>query len=221
MISESGVAQEGLHVSSANDEFSPQESMKALVSLSKPDYVSFPILLRRSLTNLLRQPQLFATRVYQPLFFGLILAAYYAPVGDDHNSVQNRIGNLYELTATCFIGMLDCIDIFPVERNVFYREYVDGIYSSRAFIVAYFVISIPVIGLGSFLLSLLMNYGVGLAPAMDAVFEFTYCLFSFMFVGECLGVIFCSVFSHVGFSLNIVSAVISVFGMSLYLLCLY
>jgi hypothetical protein len=186
-------------------------SLKALTSLSKPDYISFPLLLSRSFTNLIRQPKLFFTRLYQCLFFGLILGCFYAPIGNDQASVQNRIGNLYELTAICFIGMLNCIDIYPTERNLFYREYLDGIYSSRSFILSYFVIGIPLVAFAAFLLSLLMTYAIGLAPRIEAVFEFTFPIFCFMFVGECLGVLFCSAFQHVGFSLNLVSAVISFF----------
>lgn len=142
----------------------------------------------------------------------MILACFYAPVGDDQNSIQNRIGCLYELTALTFIGMLNCIDIYPVERNVFYREYMDGVYSSRSFTASYFVIALPVIGVASLITSFMMTYLVGLAPNVDALFGFTFVLASFMFTGECLGIIFCSIFSHVGFSLNIVSAVISSFG---------
>ncbi len=183
-----------------------------LKSSSKPNYISFPLLLHRSFINLLRQPKLFFTRIYQGIFFALILACFYAPVGDDQQSIQNRIGNLYELTATCFIGMLNCIDIFPTERNVFYREYVDGIYSSYAFILSYLIIAIPINAIGCFLISLLMTCAVGLKPTFLGVIEFTFPIFSFVFAGECLGVIFCSAFSHIGFSLNLVSAVISFFG---------
>ncbi len=189
-----------------------EEEQNVLVSSSKPNYISFPLLLHRSFTNLSRQPDLFYARISQPVFFALILACFYAPVGDDQQYIQNRIGNLYELTATCFIGMLNCIDIFPTERNLFYREYVDGIYSSYAFIVSFLVIAIPINAVGSFFMSLLMTYAVGLKQEVSALFAFTYCVFSFALVGECLGVIFCSAFSHVGFSLNLVSAVISFFS---------
>jgi hypothetical protein len=202
-----------LTTSGKTSDFSPEEedTMKALISLSKPDYVALPLLLSRSFLNLIRQPHLFYTRVYQSLFFALILCAFYAPIGNDQNSIQNRIGNLYELTALCFIGMLNCVDIFPTERNVFYREYVDGIYSSRSFILSYFLIAIPIIGLGSLIFSFFMTYAVGLNASPKALFGFTYVLWCFLFVGECLGVLFCSAFSHVGFSLNLCSAAISFF----------
>lgn len=171
---------------------------------------SLGLLLNRSYLNLSRQPVLASTRVSQGLFFALILAAFYAPMGDDQNSIQNRIGLLYELTALCFIGMLSCIAIFPVERNVFYREYVDGGYSFISFFVAYFIIAVPMILATAVLISLLVAFAIGAQPTWNAFGLFTFVLFCFMFSGECIGVMFCAMFMHVGFSVNVMSIFIGV-----------
>jgi hypothetical protein len=40
---------------------------------------------------------------------------------------------MWQTTALVFIGMLNCIAVFPAERNVFYREYLDGGQSVAAF----------------------------------------------------------------------------------------
>lgn len=182
------------------------------VDVSKPLYFTLPLLLRRSFLNMSRQPALCLNRISQGMFFGLILACFYAPIGDDQNSIQDRVGNLYELTALCFIGMLSCIAIFPSERNVFYREYVDGDYSALAFFLAYFIIAIPFLVVTALGISALMVFAVGLQPTLSALITFTGVVFCFIFAGECVGVIFCSLFMHVGFSVNIMSVVISIFG---------
>jgi hypothetical protein len=57
----------------------------------------FPLMLQRSFLNLKRQPTLMSSRISQGLFFGLILALFYAPIGQDQDSVQNRMGLLYEV----------------------------------------------------------------------------------------------------------------------------
>ncbi|RYY86717.1 hypothetical protein EON63_05370 [archaeon] len=178
----------------------------------KPFFLVLPLLLHRAFINLYRQPLLITNRMSQGLFYGLILSCFYAPIGDDQNSIQNRIGNLYELTAICFIGMLSCIAIYPIERNVFYREYPDGYYSAYAYILCYFAISIPLLVATSLGIAALICYAVGLAPDASDMMQFTYCIFTFLFVGECLGVIFCSAFIHVGFAVNIMSAVLSFFS---------
>eukprot|EP01031_Cornospumella_fuschlensis_P032249 gene32249-39004_t len=146
------------------------QSVKADKSDSKSEkqeksfFLALPLLLHRAFVNLYRQPLLITNRMSQGLFYGLILSCFYAPIGDDQNSIQNRIGNLYELTAICFIGMLSCIAIYPIERNVFYREYPDGYYSAYAYILCYFVISIPLLVATSLGIAALICFAVGLAP---------------------------------------------------------
>lgn len=173
---------------------------------------TLPYLMWRSATNLFRQPVACSSRITQAVFFALILGCFYAPVGHDQNSIQNRIGNLYQTTSICFIGMLGCIAIFPEERNVFLREYADGGYSLVGFIMTYFILAIPFAIFSAFLFSLVMTYAIGLKPTIYALGMFTYCVFCFIFVGECVGVTFCAVFMHVGLSVNIMSVVISVFS---------
>lgn len=176
---------------------------------------TLPYLMWRSATNLFRQPVACSSRITQAVFFALILGCFYAPVGHDQNSIQNRIGNLYQTTSICFIGMLGCIAIFPEERNVFLREYADGGYSLVGFIMTYFALAIPFAIFSAFLFSLVMTYAIGLKPSLYALGIFTYCVFCFIFVGECVGVTFCAVFMHVGLSVNIMSVVISVFSKSI------
>lgn len=187
---------------------------------SKPLYHTLPLLLNRSIMNIMRQPALCMNRIAQGVFFGLILSCFYAPIGQDQNSIQNRIGNLYELTALCFIGMLSCIAIYPTERNVFYREYIDGDYSVLAFFLSYFLIAIPFILVTSIIISGLITYAVGLQPTYDAFLVFSSVLFSFIFTGECIGVIFCTLFIHIGFAVNVMSVVLSIFG-KLYVIYIY
>lgn len=190
-----------------------EKEIQSWKSMIKPDYFTFPILLSRAWMNISRQPDLLLNRFTQSVFFGLILCCFFAPIGNDQNSIQNRVGILQELTALCFIGMLSCIAIYPNERNVFYREYVDGYYTARSFVMTYFAIAIPILIVSAFGVSLLMVYAIGINPGNSTAWlAFTYVLFCFMFTGESLGIMFCSVFQHVGFSLNIVSAVITIFS---------
>jgi hypothetical protein len=191
---------------------SADSNFATTAAVSKPLYYTLPLLLHRSFLNMTRQPALCANRISQGTFYGLILACFYAPIGDDQNSIQDRIGSLYEMTALMFIGMLSCIAIYPTERDVFYREYVDGDYSVLAFFLSYYAIAIPFIMATAVIVSALITYAVGLQPEPTALLTFSCVLFCFIFTGECVGVIFCSMFAHVGFSVNIMSVVLSIFG---------
>ncbi len=181
----------------------------AKTALAKPFYFAAPLLVKRSFLHQIRQPQVSTTRLTQGLFFALILCAFYAPLGHDQNSIQNRIGALYELTALCFIGMLSAIALYPSERDVFYREYIDGYYRVSSFISSYVLLSLPMLFLTAIGIAVLSTYAIGLKESLMAVGQFAYVIFCFMFNGECLGIIFCSIFDEVGFSVNVVSPVIS------------
>jgi hypothetical protein len=67
----------------------------------------------------------------------------------------------------------------------------------------------------------MMTFLICLKPTFLAWMIFTYVVFCFIFVGECIGVIFCSLFAHVGLAVNIMSLVLSFFGeiVSLLLAC--
>jgi hypothetical protein len=178
-------------------------------SLAKPFYFAAPLLVKRSFLHQVRQPQVSTTRLTQGLFFALILCAFYAPLGNNQDSIQNRIGVLYELTALCFIGMLSAIALYPSERDVFYREYIDGYYRVSSFISSYVLLSLPMLFVTAIGIALLATYAIGLKESILAVGQFSYVIFCFLFNGECLGIIFCSIFDEVGFSVNVVSPVIS------------
>ena len=176
-------------------------------------FYTLPLLLSRSILNQVRQPALGITRIQQGLSFALILSCFYAPVQYDQNSIQNRIGNLYMMTSLCFIGMLNCIAVFPLERNVFYREYIDGGYSSLGFFLTYLIICIPFLIISAAMLSVMMTFAIGLKQTYDAFLIFTYVVFAFMYIGEMIGVGYLCLFYHVGFSVNIMSVFISFFCM--------
>ncbi len=111
-----------------------------IVPLSRAPFgLAFAVLLQRSWLNFRRQPLLISSRVGQVLAFAVILTLYYARLGDNQAAVNNRLGLVQEFTAVIFIGMLNCMAIYPSERDVFYREYSDRSYRTLPFLLAYSV----------------------------------------------------------------------------------
>jgi len=66
----------------------------------------YPVLLKRSYLNFRRSPSLVLTRIMQVSSFGIILALFYARLGNDYVAVQNRVGYIQEITPLLFVGML-------------------------------------------------------------------------------------------------------------------
>jgi hypothetical protein len=75
-----------------------------------------------------RQPGVLVRRTMQGILFGVIMCCFFTRLPTDGSpaSVQNRIGLMYELLTLIFVGMLNCIAVFPAERNVYFRESADG-----------------------------------------------------------------------------------------------
>lgn len=104
---------------------------------------SIGYLTRRSFTNIRRQSGLVLARVLQVFSLGVILVIYFAPLKLDQPYVQSRIGLLQEKSAVLFIGMLNCIAVFPAEYSLYKYEKMDRSYSAFAFFVSYCLIEIP------------------------------------------------------------------------------
>lgn len=86
-----------------------------------PFYVAYPILLRRGLLGFYRRPDLMAGRLGQVMGLAIVIALFFAPLGDDYFSVQNRLGCIQEILPVYFVGMLQNVALYPSERDVFYR----------------------------------------------------------------------------------------------------
>ena len=61
----------------------------------------------------------------------------------DLQIILDLFDNISGESALAFIGMLNCMSVFPVERDVFFREYLDGGFSVVAFFLTYFIFAIP------------------------------------------------------------------------------
>ena len=164
-----------------------------------------PLLLRRSAINLARQPGVLAARLMQSVSFGIILCIFYTRLRHDYRSVQNRIGLLYELMALIFVGMLNCIAVFPAERNVFYRECADGTYGTAAFLLSYTALEVPGEIASSLVFAVMVGPIAGLQSTPRQFFKLTYMVFCVINAGESIGIAFCALIYHIGFSVTIAS----------------
>jgi len=177
-----------------------------------PFVLSVPLLVRRGFVNIIRTPAMTSARLTQVSGFGLILLLFYCRLGDDYYSVQNRIGLLYEMVSPLlFTGMLNCIAVFPTERNVFYREKSDGAYSSFAFLTSYMINEIPFELVTVLIYTIFLLPAIGLQSSPDRFFSSFFINWCLVFSGESFGIIFCGIFYTIGFSVSATSVSLSAF----------
>ena len=176
-----------------------------------PFRIALPLLLHRSLLNFKRNPPSIIGRTFQVISFGIILALFFAPLRSDPFSVQTRLGFIQELAAIYFIGMLQNIPIYPVEKQVFYREHDDNAYGVSAFFVQYTIAEIPFEIFSSLIFSLLGSIATGLGPRRSVKLFFIVAFNCFCVVncGESLGIVFNTFFDNTGFAVNMTSVLLS------------
>ncbi|KAF8537404.1 P-loop containing nucleoside triphosphate hydrolase protein [Trichophaea hybrida] len=175
-----------------------------------PFWVSYPILLKRSLLNIKRQPPLIVARIFQVLGLGVIATLFFAPLKNDYYAVQNRMGFSQQFCSLYFVGMLQNIAIYPYERNVFYKEHDDRAYSTTSFFLAYTTNELPFEVVTSLLFSLFADLVAGLPRTPQLFFIIAANVLCITNCGESIGIIFNTLFQHTGFTVNVTSSVLSI-----------
>jgi hypothetical protein len=108
-----------------------------------PIYKSLPLLVSRSFLNLRRQPVLIASRIAQCAAYAVILTLYFFQITSGQGGVTGRMGYLQQVCSLVFIGMLNCLSVFPQELRLFRFEFEDGVYSVEAFFWTYTINELP------------------------------------------------------------------------------
>lgn len=200
----------------------------SLMKQMHPFRVTFPIVLYRSALNLFRQPELLMARTSQVIGIAIIMALFIAPLKNDYPSVQSRMGTIQEFAAVYYIGkdaftvyldestensglgMLQNIAVFPPERDVFYREEADSCYSAETFLLSYTLLELPFEAITSVIFGVFAAYVLNLEKSVRMVFISAFNCFAMVSCGESLGIVFCTVFDHIGFSVNVTSVFLSI-----------
>jgi ABC-type multidrug transport system permease subunit len=168
------------------------------------------LLLRRSYLNLSRQPVMLASRMLQAISFGSVLCIFFTRLRDDGpRAVQNRVGLLYELLTLVYVGMLNCIAIFPAERDVFYAEAAEGAYGTAAFVLTYTALEVPCEIASALVFGALVGPIAGMRASPRHFFMLVYGLACVMNAGESIGIAFCALTSHAAVSVTLMSVLLS------------
>jgi ABC-type multidrug transport system permease subunit len=106
--------------------------------------------------------------------------------------------------------MLQNIAVYPTERDVFYREEADGCYSAETFIMQYTTLEVPFEIASSLVFGVVASYVVNLERTPLMLFICAFNCFCIINCGESVGIMFCTLFDHVGFSVNVTSVLLSI-----------
>ncbi len=175
-----------------------------------PFMLAYSTLLRRQAICIRRNTELLFARIMQIIGIGIILALYFAPVRHNYYDIMNRLGLVQEITSLYFIGMLNNVALYPLERDFFYEEHDDNVYTSLPFILAYSTLELPFEIFASIIFSVFIVLVVGLPRTAQMFFSTMYCSVIIVNCGESIGIAFNTVFKHTGFAVNVISTILSI-----------
>ncbi|ODV79109.1 uncharacterized protein CANTADRAFT_6284 [Suhomyces tanzawaensis NRRL Y-17324] len=180
-------------------------SLQQYVFKKSPLAVTFPVVARRQLLNAVRSKDVLISRAGQTVFLTVIHALFFAPLRNHKDGIDNRLGLVQEALNLYYVGLLNNIALYPVERDIFYQEHKDGIYGVLEFSGSYLLNELPTEIVPCLFFSSLIVFAVGLPRTPGMFFGmFSTCLVSIS-CGESLGILVNSCFNHMGVATNILT----------------
>ncbi|KAK0468631.1 P-loop containing nucleoside triphosphate hydrolase protein [Armillaria novae-zelandiae] len=172
---------------------------------------SLPVLFKRGVLAFLRQKSLLVVRIGGTLTVAIGIGLYYSPIGHDYASIQSRVGLVQKTLPLFFVGIIQNVAVFPIERDFFYREYNDGVYSVEAFLTSYAALELPFEIATALIYSLFVSISANLGRTVSIFFITALNGLCIVNAGESLGIIMNTFFTQdTGLALSISNILMSI-----------
>ncbi|NXM52146.1 ABCG2 protein, partial [Illadopsis cleaveri] len=135
---------------------------------------------RRTLKNLIGNPQASIAQLLITALLGLIVGAIYFGLENNSAGIQNRVGAMFFLTTNQCFSSVSAVELFVVEKKIFIHEYISGYYRISAYFIAKLMADlIPVRTLPSIIFTCIVYFMLGkygLKPTVEAFFIMMFSL---------------------------------------------
>ncbi|ODV79110.1 P-loop containing nucleoside triphosphate hydrolase protein [Suhomyces tanzawaensis NRRL Y-17324] len=175
-----------------------------------PLSITLPTIIRRQMLNLVRSKDVIFSRAGQTLFLSVANTLFFTPLTNKKEGIDNRLGLIQETLLLYFVGLVNNITLYPIERDIFYQEYKDGIYGVFEFSGSYLFNELPTEIVPSLIYSALNVFAIGLPRTPGMFFGMFSTAFVCISCGESMGIMVNSCFNHVGIAANILTNAIIV-----------
>jgi len=153
------------------------------------------LLFSRSWRTTWRDPAGTIGRLVQTIFFAVIMALFFANLGKDDASVQDRQGVLFMMTMNLiFLNVMSAITVFPPERSVFLMEMTNDSYSAILYYISKLVSEFPLMVALPTLYLIIVYWSMDLASGAEAFFIAWFIAFSTAYTGNAFGMFAASLF---------------------------
>lgn len=175
-----------------------------------PAYISLSTTTIRQFITSIRAIDVLVARAGQVIALGAVLALFYSPLKKNEAGIDNRLGLVQEILNFYFVGLVNNISLYPTERNIFYQEYRDKIYGVSVFSLGYLFNELPVEIISCLIFAALVVFPPGLPRNPGMFFSMFYTSFVALNCGESLGILFNSLFTHIGIATNVLSLLLMI-----------
>ncbi|XP_033735313.1 ATP-binding cassette sub-family G member 5-like [Pecten maximus] len=120
-------------------------------------------LLSRCYRHTGRDRSIYFSRTFLLFSFVPFICLFLLQMGTDQRSIQDRIGLIYQGTSVpSYMGLMNGFYLFPPLRDLYYRESMDGLYTSVTFVIAYALYAIPFHVISTVLFSIVVYWATGM-----------------------------------------------------------
>ncbi|KAH3859051.1 ATP-binding cassette sub-family G member 5-like isoform X2 [Dreissena polymorpha] len=171
-------------------------------------------LLRRMTLNVFRDRTSYLSRMFLLSLFVPFICIFLGHLGTNQTSVQDRIGLLYQSSQVpAFVAALNAIGLFPVLRDLYYRECRDGLYSATTFLLAYLLHILPFTIFSTATFCSVVYWVTGLQPQSENFLHYSAIILFLHLFGEIMSVLLMGAFMNPALATSNASIILSASGL--------
>jgi ATP-binding cassette subfamily G (WHITE) protein 1 len=165
---------------------------------------AFRLLLFRDIKNVIRNPMIVRTKLFQTLFLaGFIAAAFwntkYAPVPAIYQNISGVL--FFLITNAFFASFQNVLPVFSIEKPSFAREHSQGYYGTSSYFLAKIIVELPLTVFFPIITAAIVYWSVGLRPGFVHFIVLTVILQLVALTGFSFGLFSASIFNDVAVAL--------------------
>ncbi|KAK9154201.1 hypothetical protein Sjap_001681 [Stephania japonica] len=186
-------------------------SASTMSTFANPFWVEICVLMRRSITNSNRMPELFGIRLGAILVTGFILATMFWRLDNSPRGVQERIGFFAFAMSTTFYTCAEALPVFLQERYIFMRETAYNAYRRSSYVLSHSIVAVPSLIVLSITFAAITFWAVGLAGGFKGFLFYFLTILASFWAGSSFVTFLSGVVSHVMLGYTVVVAILAYF----------
>jgi len=165
---------------------------------------AFKLLLMRDVRNVVRNPMIVRTKLFQTVFLAVFIAAAFwnTKFSPPPKLYQNISGVLFFLVTNAFFASFqNVLPVFSTEKPSFMREHSQGYYGTGTYFLAKIIVELPLTFVFPILTAVITYWSVGLRSGFGHFLLFTFILQLTALAGFSMGLFAACLFNDVAIAL--------------------